>query len=194
MPFSDPPSIAAYEHRDAATGFEVAVFRAAGDGTVIDGQTCAVEDGEAYAVAYTIEVDARWRTRRAHVRNRTGAGRRETRIETDGDGRWTVDGTPTGELDGVLDVDLEASALTNTLPVRRLGLKPGAGAAAPAAYVRALDLRVERLDQEYTRLDDGAGGGARFDYRCKRFDFRCILEYDRAGLVLAYPGIAVRRA
>jgi hypothetical protein len=51
-------------------------------------------------------------------------------------------------------VDFESSALTNAFPVHRLELQVGEEADAPAAYVRALDLSVERLDQRYVRLDD----------------------------------------
>jgi hypothetical protein len=90
-----------------------------------------------------------------------------------------------------LDVDLEASAFTNALPVNRLGLDVGQHADAPAAYVRAHDLRVERLEQHYTRLT-GDGTRSRYDYRAPRFDFTAVLVYDEFGLVLDYPGIAVR--
>ena len=77
--------------------------------------------------------------------------------------------------------------MTNAFPVRRMRLEPGVRTAAPAAYVRALDLRVERLDQTYERL-----GERRFEYDCRRFDFTCELAYDEAGLVTTYPEIARR--
>ena len=194
MPFTAPPPFAAFEHRDAAVGFEVVFFRSTPNGLVVDGHTTALEQGEPYAVAYTIELDARGYTRRAHVRGQSARGRHETSIEADGEGRWTIDGTRVPELTGCLDVDLEPSSLTNAFPVRRMALEVGHRSAAPAVYVRALDLRVERLEQEYARLDDAADGRVRFDYACPRFDTRCLLEYDGSGLVLAYPGLAVRRA
>jgi len=56
--------------------------------------------------------------------------------------------------------------------------------------VRATTLTVERLEQRYTRLPDDAAGRARFDYWSP--DLRCALVYDAAGLVLDYPGIAIR--
>jgi hypothetical protein len=77
------------------------------------------------------------------------------------------------------------------LPVNRLGLDLGDQADAPAAYVRALDLRVERLEQQYIRLPDDSDR-SRYDYRAPRFDFACVLVYDEFGLVRDYPGIAVR--
>ena len=142
---------------------------------------------------YAISVDADWRTTSARVRGRSRLGEHEVRITGDGAGHWQINGVPAPELDGCLDVDLESSACTNTAPVHRLGLPIGAGADAPAVYVRALDLRVERLEQEYLRIaDDGAR--QRFDYRSPGFDFACELVYDEAGLVLEYPGIATASA
>ena len=85
----------------------------------------------------------------------------------------------------------EASALTNALPVRRMGLPVGGGAAAPAAYVRAVGLAVERLEQTYVRITDEAAC-QRYDYAAPAFDFAARLVYDESGLVLDYPGIAVR--
>jgi hypothetical protein len=114
-------------------------------------------------------------------------------LESDGAGHWQIDGEPAPQLDGCLDVDLESSALTNAFPVHRLGLAIGEEADAPAAYVRAADLRVERLEQHYERLDDD-GSRQRYHYSAPQFEFACELVYDEFGLVLAYPGIAVRAA
>jgi uncharacterized protein len=71
----------------------------------------------------------------------------------------------------------------------RLGV--GREADAPAVYVRALDLAVERLDQRYARIHDD-GPRLRFDYVAPVFDYEDRLVYDTAGLVLEYPGIASR--
>jgi hypothetical protein len=83
--------------------------------------------------------------------------------------------------------------MTNSLPVHRLALEPGEPAAAPAAYVRAVNLNVERLEQTYLRTDDD-GPGQRYDYAAPAFGYSCQLVYDARGLLLAYPGIAVRAA
>ena len=115
------------------------------------------------------------------------------RLDGDGTGGWRVDGEEAPQLAGCLDVDLEASAFTNALPVHRLGLDVGQRADAPAAYVRALDFRVERLEQSYERLQD-RGRQSHYDYISPVFDFRAELVYDEFGLVLDYPGIAVRVA
>jgi hypothetical protein len=191
MPFRAPPSTACWQHREARSGFEVAYFQAAGSGWIIEGTTAAVEDGQTWVVTYRIELDAAWVTRTARIGARTVAGSRETRLESDGYGRWLVNGAPAPDLDGCLDVDLESSAMTNTLPVHRLDLPAGAQAAAPAAYVRALDLTVDRLEQTYLRIAD-QGAHHQYHYSAPAFGFTSRLVYDENGLVIDYPGIALR--
>jgi hypothetical protein len=194
MAFAAPPGFAAWRHRDARDGFEVVFLRAAdGGGYHLDGHTAAVEDGEAWAVRYRITLDGAWRTRGARVWGRSASGEHELAVDADGSGGWRVNGTDAPHLDGCLDVDLESSACTNAFPVHRLGLQVGQEADAPAAYVRALDLGVERLQQRYVRMEDD-GGRERYDYTSPAFDFRCQLVYDRSGLVIDYPGIAIRAA
>jgi uncharacterized protein len=183
--FTALPVFAAWRFVDAVDGFEVVYAQP----NRLRGHTSAVEDGQAYAVRYEIALDDRWRTREARLASDTVAGPRETLLQSDGNGRWTVDGKHAPHLDGLIDVDLEASACTNTLPIHRLSIPPGEVTAAPAAYVRALDLSVTRLDQSYRRLDD-----RRYDYTSEGGAFHAVLEYDAAGLILDYPGIAVRFA
>lgn len=191
MTFAPPPRSATWLHEDARTGFEVVYFTDVGDGHHIEGWTTAVEDGHTWLVGYEIDVGADWVTRSASVMNRTVDGTRTTVLDADEYGRWRVDGIPAPQLDGCLDVDLESSAMTNAFPMRRMALAVGATSPAPAAYVRALDLSVERLEQTYARLPDDDGQQA-YDYESPAFDFSCRLTYDESGLVLDYPGIAVR--
>lgn len=185
--------MAAWRHRDARAGFEVLFVRRDGGGYRLDGYSTAVQDGDAWGIRYALLVDHRWVTRCAHVVGQSASGTYERRLESDGTGTWRLDGRTAPELSGCLDVDLEASACTNALPVRRLGLRVGERADAPAAYVRASTLCVERLEQTYARLAD-EGEQARYEYVAPAFEFRAVLTYDRFGLVLDYPGIAVRMA
>jgi hypothetical protein len=191
MAFSEPPASAAWLHTGARTGFESVFLRSDGPGYRIDGHTAAVEDGRAWALRYTIELDEAWRTRTARAWGRSSDGESEVHLAVDRTGRWQVNGLPAPELDGCLDVDLEASACTNTLPVHRMQIGAGQSVDAPAVYVRALGLGVERLEQRYARVD-GGGPHQRYDYRAPAFDYACRLVYDEAGLILDYPGIASR--
>jgi hypothetical protein len=187
------PATAAWRHIDARVGFEVLFLRREADGYHFDGQSTAVEDGEPWAVSYAFTLDTSWATRSAHIVGRSASGAHEVRLEGDGIGGWRVDGTPAPQLGGCLDVDLEASAFTNAFPVHRIGLDVGQQADAPGVWVRALDLGVERLEQRYARLEDGAER-SRYDYAAPDLDFTAVIAYDEFGLVLDYPGIAVRVA
>ncbi len=187
------PPFAAWRHRDAREGFEIVFLTRLPDGYRLEGGTTAVEDGAAWKVDYRIDLDANWVTRGARVVGRSEAGPSDVRIDADGLGSWTVNGAPRPDLQGCLDLDLESSSLTNALPVHRLGLQVGEAGEAPAAYVRAQDLAVERLEQHYHRVDD-EGVGQRYDYAAPRFDYRERLTYDASGLILTYPGLAERFA
>jgi hypothetical protein len=191
MVFAPVPTTAAWRHQGARSGFEVVYFRDHDDGWAIEGWTTALEDGATWAVQYAIELDAAWVTRSARLLARSAAGYRATQLAADGAGHWLVDSEPAPHLDGCLDVDLESSAMTNALPVRRMGLPVAALAAAPAAYVRVAGLAVQRLEQTYLRAA-GDLTRQRYEYAAPAFDFTCSLVYDESGLVLDYPGIATR--
>lgn len=184
------PQVAAWRHLHAREGFEV-VFSQAGDGYRFEGVTGAVEAGEPWWVHYVISLAADWATTSAVISGRSRAGVRKLTLEAVGTGRWKSEGSPVPDLDGCPDVDLESSALTNAFPANRLGLEVGEAADAPAAYVRVADLRVERLEQRYVRLQD-EGGRPRYRYVAPSFDVECELAYDESGLLLDYPGLAER--
>ncbi len=167
-------------------------FRTLPGGLRLEGCTAAVEGGQAWLVGYEIEVDEKWRTRSARVWARTQSGENEVHVLADGSGRWLIDGAAAAHLDGCIDLDLESSACTNTLPVHRLALGIGEAGDSPAAYLRALDLDIERLEQFYSRVADDDTTRRRFHYSAPRFDYDDYLVFDSDGLVLHYPGIATR--
>jgi hypothetical protein len=190
MTFTPLPESAAWRHVGAQDGFETVFFRAAASGYVVDGHTAAVEAGEIWAVHFTLEVDEHWVTRQCHVHSWSATGERELLLSHDPAGRWRIDGVLAPALDGCLDVDLESSACTNMLPVRRAALPELQTMSAPAAYVRVPDLAVERLEQTYLRL--ASDDGIRFEYRAARFEVLCELQFADDGLVREYPDIATR--
>ncbi|HUC13514.1 MAG TPA: putative glycolipid-binding domain-containing protein [Acidimicrobiales bacterium] len=191
MPVDNLPTSACWEHSGLRRGFEVAYFSVGAFALRVEGTTTGLQDGEAFVVTYYLELDHEWRTRTARVAAHTVLGLIERVLESDGEGRWRVDGEAASHLDGCLDVDLEASAVTNALPVHRLSLAVGKSEAIPAVYVRLTGEIVERLEQRYARVEDREGC-RRYDYEAPAFDFRSRLVYDENGLVVNYPGIAVR--
>lgn len=189
--FAPPPRSAAWRHGDARPGFEAAFFHALGSGWRIEGSTVALAGGEPWVVTYSIEVDSGWVTRRARILSWSASGSRSVALDADGAGHWLVDGAAAAHLDGCLDIDLEASALTNTLPVHRLEIPVGGRAAPAAAFVRTHGPRVELLEQAYERLAD-EGTHRHYAYAAPAFGFTTRLRVDQSGLIVEYPGIATR--
>src|ERR1700716_1404776 len=72
-----------------------------------------------YVARYSIEVDEAWRTRAVQVEVEND-GRHRLALSAEGAGRWSRDGEPLSAVDDCLDIDLEWSPSTNTLPIRRL--------------------------------------------------------------------------
>jgi hypothetical protein len=81
----------------------------------------------------SVQPGAAWATLTAPITARTAQGRARPLLESDDATRWLVDGDPAAHLDGCLEADLELSALTNAVPVHRLGLPVGSRAAMPTA-------------------------------------------------------------
>jgi len=134
-------------------------------------------------VSYTVIADAGWRTREVHVWLTTPDEQRSLVMEFDEDViRIWVNRQDQADLHGCIDADLEFSPCTNTLPIRRLNLSVGEAADVRAAWVRFPSLRVEPLDQTYTRTGDHT-------YRYRTGDFEAELRVDQDGLVIDYPGI-----
>jgi hypothetical protein len=185
------PLSAAWRHQGARDGFEVAYIRQMPRGDRLQGYTTAVEAGQSWVVGYRITVDESWRTRTAHVWTDSTAGLRQARLESDTAGTWTLDGSVVLHLQGCLDVDLESSACTNTLPIHRLRLEAGTLADAPAAYVRVAGLAIERREQSYLMVSSDEAHD-QYAHAAPIFDFECRLVYDNAGLLLDYPGLAQR--
>lgn len=159
------PPAGSWNHQGLRVGFEVAFFR-------------DVRLGHRLTVSV-----------RASRFSAQGTG--EMTMTRDAQGHWIVDGTQRPDLDGCVDVDFESSTVTNTLPIHRLDFVVGASVDVPAAFVRADDLRVERLEQRYT-LVGTTPDRLLFHYESSTFDFACDIPFDRAGVVVEYPGIAVR--
>jgi hypothetical protein len=93
-----------------------------------------------------------------------------------------------GRLAAALDVDLGFSPLTNSLPVRRLGLlkaKPGTSRTVDVAWVLLPSLEVVDSLQNYTVLGDGK-------LTFTSGTFTAELTFDQDGYVTHYPGLAER--
>jgi hypothetical protein len=164
-----------------------------------------------YSARYELQTDPTWATTSLDVRAEGGGWSRSLRLEAEA-GRWRVTTSEQGDLDaaltsaghagaglpgsedpdllyGAFDVDLTGSPLTNTLPVRRLGLLGAATGVAhrvSVAWVLLPSLEVVQTDQIYTSLGDK-------QVRFANETFSADLTVDDEGFVVEYPGLARRR-
>lgn len=162
-------------------GVEVASLEEVPGGWRLRGEAATTRDGRPVRIAWTVETDAGWHTRSAKARV-SGAMDRRFEIESDGRGRWTLDGADFPEADGCVDVDLGWTPATNTLPIRRFGLVPGEGGRTRVVWIVYPDLDVVVADQHYECLSEST-------YRYASGDFSAVLTVDEAGLVTDYEGI-----
>jgi len=131
-----------------------------------------------------------WVTRRVEVRSVSTVGEAQRQLKVS-DGHWTVDGAARPDLDGCVDVDVAATPLTNTFPIRRLAhLAVGRSVTSAVAWVDVPALGVTRVEQTYERLED------RDELAAWRYSDPTqggfVLTVDTEGLVVDYKGFARR--
>jgi uncharacterized protein len=135
-------------------------------------------------LAYEVDVDSEWRTRRAKVSGFQGNKAVKLALRATRKHVWTLNGEPQPAVEGCVDVDLGFTPATNLLALRRLALKIGERAEAPAAYLAFPDLRMTKLEQTYVRT-----GRNQYDYEAPRFGYRASLQVAWSGAVVLYPGL-----
>ncbi len=185
-------------------GLEWCVVSERAEGVRVEGRVVAVLSAEAMKLRYELELDAEWRFLQARLSCESGMTTTDLEIERTANG-WSVDGQPRPDLEGCVDIDIMASPLTNTLPVRRLPWEPGRTHDILTAYIRVPELSIERVGQRYSLLGSDAAGCQRFEYllpaqpsslsgTTRQFEyhsaasgFRATLQVDASGLVCHYP-------
>nr|WP_181058004.1 MULTISPECIES: putative glycolipid-binding domain-containing protein [unclassified Pseudoclavibacter] len=134
---------------------------------------------------YLLETDPVLRTRLVSLR-RPKTGEHLT-VTSNGRGDWRVGDRPAPELSGALDVDIRATPLTNTLPMRRLGLEVGEEREIEVAYIDTETFAVFLDRQRYRRLSR-----TRYLFQAADGSFEREIATDEQSFVLSYPGLFTR--
>jgi hypothetical protein len=129
---------------------------------------------------------------RVSLTSATAARERHLTLNRREDGLWLADsgsGSTRPAFDGALDVDVEFSALYNSLPIRRLGLhrEPG-DENVPMVFVPLPDLEPRLVTQRYYTISPLADGRAVVGFSWDEFEAE--LDVDVNGFVVQYPQIA----
>lgn len=164
------------------------VIVSAGPARITADSQMILADDDLASVDYRIECDASWRFIQLDVTVTKAAGRSRISLSVDDEGHWHRDDTALPGLEGCVDIDIDRSPLTNTLPIRRLTWLPRAAQDLDVAYVSIPDLSVRPVRQTYTLLPDGDAGGEAM-YRYESGDYRADLPVDADGFVTDYPGL-----
>ncbi|MFN8443238.1 MAG: putative glycolipid-binding domain-containing protein [Caldilineaceae bacterium] len=167
-------------------GLEHLILQQSNNGLFADSWVIGQVDSEPFRLHYTLRCDAQWRTRSVTAAVLTPE-LRHIEITVDEEGVWTDSfNNSIEELDGCVDLDISATPFTNTLPIRRLGLKEGEAAVIEVAYLSIPDLEWRLSMQRYTCLTQSATG-ARYQFESIRSGFRAEIEVNKDGIVTFYP-------
>ena len=131
---------------------------------------------------YSVKCDDHWRTLAAKVDGWVGNEVVSVNISVDANHNWQLNKRKCLNLTGCIDLDLNFSPLTNTLPIRRLNLAVGQQAEVRAAWLTFPNFKLEPLAQVYRRI-----GTSRYHYESD--GFATDLEVDAAGFVIDYPSL-----
>lgn len=97
---------------------------------------------------------------------------------------WKVGGKALNGIAGCVDVDLGFTPATNLIALRRLSLKIGQRAEAPAAYLSFPRMRFVKLPQTYRRI-----GRTEYEYEAPTVGYAGTLQVSASGAVVHYPGL-----
>jgi|tagenome__1003787_1003787.scaffolds.fasta_scaffold20978460_4 hypothetical protein len=165
-------------------GCERAQLSHEGNDWVLRGRIIRIAEHGPTEVDYAVFCDPKWRTRSAKISLSDRTGERSLDLTSE-NGTWSQNGLRLSNVEGCLDIDLEWSPSTNTLPIRRLNLSPGRSSGRiTAAWVRFPELRVEPLEQSYECLT-----GQAYIYRSHGGAFRARISVDADKLVVDYEGL-----
>lgn len=148
----------------------------------------ATVEQPAFSASYDLVTDDNGATTRLSLRSATAEGERHASIARDEEDYWLVDAPGShirSTFGGAKDVDVVASPLFNTLPIRRFGLQHAVeDVQVPVVYVRIPDLTVQEASLVYSSASDGISVLSPVS--------SATLTVDKDGFVLDYPGLAER--
>jgi uncharacterized protein len=169
---------------------EYAVAKPLAAGSEFAGTIVAIHDEAPLDVHYRIQCDANWRTRAVSIEQRLGLQHSSLLLTVDTGGTWSSQREGLiHTVAGCLDVALELTPITTSLPITRLNLAIGQVEEIAVAWIRFPSLEIVRASQSYERLADRT-----YRYRSLGSGFTAEIDVDEIGLTVRYEGIWERVA
>ena len=135
------------------------------------------------AVAYQVEVDARWATKRGIISSFLGDKAVVHEIRRDNAG-WRLNGVLLEGLGHLMDLDFGFTPATNVLQLLRIALKPGQGAEVPVVWFDLDSASPTELPQRYERRSE-----ASYWYEAPTVPYQGLLEIAPNSFVRSYPDL-----
>ncbi|MCI0415409.1 putative glycolipid-binding domain-containing protein [bacterium] len=165
--------------------FEYLRLQTADEAVMADGWIIHLDE-YSYRIQYRLECDSEWRVRKVEM-TRLGKDPEVLSLRSDGFGHWTDEkGKQVASVDGCIDIDIQASPFTNTLPIRRLALNRQESKTIDVVFITLPDLQVKSVSQRYT-LESQDQTGTVYHFEGLDSGFSTDLPVDSDGLVIEYP-------
>jgi hypothetical protein len=136
-----------------------------------------------FTVRYQLKTDAGFHTSELELQAEINGRMQELSLQKQ-NGIWLMNGQVEASFAACIDVDIAVTPLTNTLPIRRLDLHPGAEQKIRLIYIDILEAEVKVLSQRYKRISENV-----YHYENIPNDFEADITVDDEGLVVDYPGL-----
>ena len=162
-------------------GCDAALLRSSDGGWLLKGAAAFDHEGGSAAVAYQVEVDARWETKRGLISGFLGDQTIQHEIRRDNTG-WRLNGLPVEGLEHLVDLDYGFTPATNVLQLSRIALKPGQSEEVPVAWFDLDSASLTELPQRYERRSE-----ASYWYEAPTVPYQNLLQIAPNGFVRSYP-------
>lgn len=151
-------------------------------GTKTRGTIMGIKSGAMFKVDYSITTNGDWQTLGFEIKAQLDSKINFIKFDSNGNGKWTVNGKPLPEFEGCIDIDISLTPFTNTLPINRLGLQPGDKKMVRVLYIDILKQDLLPVEQIYTCIS-----ATEYKFESLDNDFEAMLTIDEIGLVNNYP-------
>ncbi len=164
-------------------GCDAALLRPSDGGWLLQGAATFADEAGSAAVAYQVEVDARWETKRGIISGFLGDGTIHHEIQRENAG-WRLNGVRINGLEHLVDLDYGFTPATNVLQLSRIALRSGQRAEVPVAWFDLDSASLTELPQRYERRSE-----ASYWYEAPTVPYQGFLEIAPNGFVQSYPGL-----
>lgn len=148
--------------------------------------------GRPYRLNYKLKLESNWQARKAIFEINTIDVSATRMLRTDSIGHWRDEtGALLSELNGCLDIDIEATPFTAMLPIRRLKQAAGQQNDISVIYVEVPSLAFAAVRQRYSCIEPlkpGVSAG-RYVQEAPIGEFKAELGVDPDGIVIDYPHV-----